>query len=131
MNMRSSFFILLFRQFAFWSGYGQKISSCIYSSRSRTISEWQNTRCIILFVSSKLYEENIMKKYLFGLGAMLVGAGLMFVFTHTQVSADEERKEVRCQDYKGSNGGYYFEYCKFDDVTCVFTNGGISCVKSD
>ena len=28
-----------------------------------------------------------MKKYLFGLGAMLVGAGLMFVFTHTEVSA--------------------------------------------
>ncbi len=29
-----------------------------------------------------------MKKYLFGLGAMLVGAGLMFIFTHTEVSAE-------------------------------------------
>ena len=32
-----------------------------------------------------------MKKYLFGLGAMLVGAGLMFIFTHTEVSVDEAR----------------------------------------
>ena len=31
-----------------------------------------------------------MKKYLFGLGAMLIGAGLMFVFTHTEVSAESE-----------------------------------------
>jgi hypothetical protein len=28
-----------------------------------------------------------MKKYLFGLGAMLVGAGLMFVLMHGEVSA--------------------------------------------
>ena len=27
-----------------------------------------------------------MKKYLFGLGAMLVGAGLMFVLMHGEVS---------------------------------------------
>jgi len=29
-----------------------------------------------------------MKKYLFGLGAMLVGAVLMFVLMHGEVSAD-------------------------------------------
>ena len=29
-----------------------------------------------------------MNKYLFGLGAMLIGAGLMFIFTHTEVSAE-------------------------------------------
>ena len=28
------------------------------------------------------YKEEPMKKYLFGLGAMLVGAGLMFVLMH-------------------------------------------------
>jgi hypothetical protein len=33
-----------------------------------------------------------MKKYLFGLGAMLVGAGLMFIFTHTEVSADNMKE---------------------------------------
>ena len=30
-----------------------------------------------------------MKKYLFGLGAMLVGAGLMFVLTYGEVSASK------------------------------------------
>ena len=34
-----------------------------------------------------------MKKYLFGLGAMLVGAGLMFVLMHGEVSADQVFKE--------------------------------------
>jgi hypothetical protein len=33
-----------------------------------------------------------MKKYLFGLGAMLVGAGLMFVLMHGEVSADSSPK---------------------------------------
>ena len=31
-----------------------------------------------------------MKKYLFGLGAMLVGAGLMFVLMHGEVSAESD-----------------------------------------
>ena len=34
-----------------------------------------------------------MKGYLFGLGAMLVGAGLMFVLMQGAVSADETRRE--------------------------------------
>ena len=32
-----------------------------------------------------------MKKYILGLGAMLVGAGLMFIFTHAEVSAEEDK----------------------------------------
>ena len=32
-----------------------------------------------------------MKKYLFGLGAMLVGAGLMFVLMHGEVSAEDTK----------------------------------------
>ena len=32
-----------------------------------------------------------MKKYLLGLGAMLVGAGLMFVLMHGEVSADGKK----------------------------------------
>ena len=32
-----------------------------------------------------------MKKYLFGLGAMLVGAGLMFVLMHGEVRAEGEK----------------------------------------
>ena len=31
-----------------------------------------------------------MKKYLFGLGAMIVGAGLMFVLMHGEVEADSK-----------------------------------------
>ena len=41
-----------------------------------------------------------MKKYLFGLGAMLVGAGLMFVLTHTEVSA-EDKREIDLPDIIG------------------------------
>ena len=89
-------------------------------------SEWQNTRCIILFVSSKLYEENIMKKYLFGLGAMLIGAGLMFVFTHTEVSA-EDVKKLDCQQYEGKY--WVYEYCKIDNLTCVSHSRGVSCIR--
>jgi hypothetical protein len=33
-----------------------------------------------------------MKKYLFGLGTMIVGAGLMFVLMHGEVSADSNPK---------------------------------------
>jgi len=35
-----------------------------------------------------------MKKYLFGLGAMLVGAGLMFVLMHGEVRADSISKDL-------------------------------------
>ena len=38
-----------------------------------------------------------MKKYLFGLGAMLIGAGLMFVLMHGEVSADSKPKVV-CEE---------------------------------
>ena len=37
-----------------------------------------------------------MKKYLFGLGPMLVGGGLMFVLMHGEVSADDLNK-VKCE----------------------------------
>ena len=33
-----------------------------------------------------------MQKHILGLGAMLVGVGLMFVFTHKEVSAEEDQK---------------------------------------
>ena len=36
----------------------------------------------------------MMKKYLFGLGAMLVGAGLMFVLMHGEVSAEQKPKKL-------------------------------------
>ena len=45
---------------------------------------------LVLYILYKMMGGWLMKGYLFGLGAMLVGAGLMFVFTHTEVSADSE-----------------------------------------
>ena len=41
-----------------------------------------------------------MKKYLFGLGAMLVGAGLMFVLMHGEVSAEWDKDEKRFRSQK-------------------------------
>jgi hypothetical protein len=85
-----------------------------------------------------------MKKYLFGLGAMLVGAGLMFVLMHGEVKAEPSDKEleVYCEatTVKQPNletrayrvGGV--TYCKIKDLTCVFTQNligkAVSCVKS-
>ena len=70
-----------------------------------------------------------MKKYLFGLTAMLVGAGLMFVFTHTEVRA-EDIKEANCTSYKIDFARGIVEYCKIEDLTCVTSSDGISCVKN-
>ena len=68
-----------------------------------------------------------MKKYLFGLGAMLVGAGLMFVLMHGEVSAFD-RKEMYCEHFRAE--GEKAVYCKIKDLTCASLNmGGISCVK--
>ena len=92
-----------------------------------------------------------MKGYLFGLGAMLVGAGLMFVLMHGEVSADDYNK-VKCEILESDTSRaadqvlslpesellfynhkthIYFNYCKIKDLTCVSaTRGGYSCVKS-
>jgi len=69
-----------------------------------------------------------MKNYLFGLGAMLVGAGLMFVFTHTEVSAEDKFKmnDADCEIYQGLG---VFTYCKIKDLTCVSSDKSISCVS--
>ena len=47
-----------------------------------------------------------MKKYLFGLGAMLVGAGLMFVLMYGEVSAEGEPGIMHCKTYKSDSVGY-------------------------
>ena len=71
-----------------------------------------------------------MKKYLFGLGAMLVGAGLMFVLMHGEVRADSNiGGELLCkhstiklwhgkeEGYKEVPEGSLLE-CKSEDITC-------------
>ena len=76
-----------------------------------------------------------MKKYLFGLGAMLVGAGLMFVLMHGEVSAEGESGIMHCKTYKSESGRYPpQQYCKTKEITCVRSKKGVergfSCVKN-
>ena len=81
-----------------------------------------------------------MKKYLFGLGTMLVGAGLMFVLMHGEVSADVQYEFPTCESFNIASSHapdkVILTYCKIKDLTCVnsgnnpFPDGnGISCVK--
>ena len=74
-----------------------------------------------------------MKKYLFGLGAMLVGAGLMFVLMHGEVRADiskdisnaDENSIYEYMKVKIKNSTDNKEvstrmfYCKIRDLTCI------------
>ena len=76
-----------------------------------------------------------MKKYLFGLGAMLVGAGLMFVLMHGEVEAffaPDGMTKVKCKlfDSDITQHNQRYTYCKINDLTCVTHVRGISCVKS-
>ena len=61
-----------------------------------------------------------MKEYLFGLGAMLVGAGLMFVLMHGEVSADSKPEMFVCS-------GGSIEHCETKTLDCAVTHKGISC----
>jgi len=89
-----------------------------------------------------------MKKYLLGLGAMLIGAGLMFVFTHTDVSAGHisdtssscETLYVENLRHVDSDGEKViwtedFLYCKIKDLTCVgflsSSGKGFQCLKTN
>ena len=73
-----------------------------------------------------------MKKYLFGLGAMIVGAGLMFVLMHGEVSADSHDYvlDADCNYFKTGKMNR-IEYCQVKDLTCVIVaSSSVSCVKS-
>ena len=83
-----------------------------------------------------------MKKYLFGLGAMLVGAGLMFILMHGEVSAEigkvyDKPEPFVCSDYGDSMDDGRFEkgvlhvfHCRVGNLTCGVAGQGISCVKT-
>ena len=77
-----------------------------------------------------------MRKYLFGLGAMLVGAGLMFVLMHGEVSAESEEKAdvVQCEmillkEIPKQKKFSVFSYCNIKDLTCVVNGANMSCVR--
>jgi hypothetical protein len=79
-----------------------------------------------------------MKKYLFGLGAMLVGAGLMFVLIHGEVSAGSgppNPSAFLCtgqgvQKLDKGIGGVNVIHCENRTLTCAYEPGaGLSCLK--
>jgi hypothetical protein len=89
-----------------------------------------------------------MNRYLFGLGAMAVGAGLMFVLTHGEVEAIGKKtpsapficsKESILNKYFDSKGGKLSDpkaegplvwHCRAGRITCGVTGrGDISCVE--
>ena len=89
-----------------------------------------------------------MKKYLLGLGAMLIGAGLMFVFTHTEVRAGSEVQtpepfvcsamttfmttfEFKKGTPKQRSQTIKIINCQTKNLDCGYspTNGNMSCVK--
>ena len=87
-----------------------------------------------------------MKKYLFGLGAMLVGARLMFVLMQGEVNADSKPKKLEAFACSEGTGAWVKEWnkdlqeytlelrnvvqnCRVDGSKCGITAGGISCLK--
>ena len=85
-----------------------------------------------------------MKKYLFGLGAMVVGAGLMFVMTQNEVQADAGTEKCVCsfptviQAVATMSRGYFslISHCRCGKLDCVTNWTGssipatLSCHKS-
>ena len=72
-----------------------------------------------------------MKKYLFSLGAMFFGVGLMFVLMHGEVSAGNVT-QIKCEQFEFDDTytHNFYTYCQIKDLTCVSKYTGISCVKS-
>ena len=82
-----------------------------------------------------------MKKYLFGLGAMLVGAGLMFVLMHGEVRAGSHddlhpffcsTSGVLIDNISGEVKKFgSLMHCVTDNLDCGYTlkEGNVSCVK--
>ena len=71
-----------------------------------------------------------MKRYLLGFISMLVGAGLTFTLTHTEVSAESERNKP--EPFACSRkyiGDYDIQHCKTGYLDCAVTSSGVSCVE--
>ena len=83
-----------------------------------------------------------MKKYFFGLGAILIGAGLMFVFTHTEVRAESEADfDFICKLKKNAmwkerekkwswRDRNMIQECKKGNTICYLYRSSISCFNT-
>ena len=70
---------------------------------------------------------------------MLVGAGLMFVLMHGEVSTEVESSRcdvINIDTYyrpylkPETSNVFYYKYCKIRDLTCVERGSSLSCVKT-
>ena len=77
-----------------------------------------------------------MKKYMMGLGAKLVGAGLMFVLMHGEGRAESRPEPFVCSDLgsmlvNGKEARLDIFHCRVGKLSCgVKNDGGISCIHS-
>ena len=69
------------------------------------------------------------QKYVFGLGAMLAGAGLMFVLMHGEVSAENDMTVYDAECYLFKTNFKPVEYCMIKDLTCIISKDTSSCVR--
>ena len=72
-----------------------------------------------------------MKKYIFGLGAMLVGAGLMFVLVHGEVSAEDKSSKPDAFVCTKGDEGFYLFHCETKTLDCGVRGFAVSCVKKE
>ena len=79
-----------------------------------------------------------MKQYLGILGAMVLGAVIMFGFTHSEVRADSRPEAFVCSDttsalVEGDETPIMLLNCRAKKITCALSiegGGSISCVQS-
>ena len=74
-----------------------------------------------------------MKKFLFSLGTMLVGAGLMFIFMRGEVKANVKPEPFVCSEaieavFQGE-AVHNLWHCQIANMSCGLSARGISCEK--
>jgi hypothetical protein len=74
-----------------------------------------------------------MTKYLFGLGGMVVGAGLMFIFMEGEVKAEVTPEPFVCSEAVESvfqgEAVHNLWHCQIANMSCGLSAKGISCEK--
>ena len=74
-----------------------------------------------------------MQKFLFGLGGMTVGAGLMFIFMGGEVKAEVKPEPFVCSEAVESifqgEAVHNLWHCQIANMSCGLSAKGISCEK--
>ena len=74
-----------------------------------------------------------MQKYLFGLGGMLVGGGLMFLLMKGEVKAEVKPEPFVCSEAVESifpgEAVHNLWHCQIANMSCGLSAKGISCEK--